>query len=99
LHLFYTRMGDRPERILHATVDLDGDWMGWRASDPVTLMAPDLPWEGAGLALEVSVMGGLEHRARELRDPCVFIDADGAAYLLYCGAGESGIGIAKLSGL
>jgi hypothetical protein len=47
LHLFYTRMGDRPERILHCTVDLRGDWMGWRASDPVTLLEPELPWEGA----------------------------------------------------
>jgi hypothetical protein len=99
LHLFYTRMGDRPELIFHAIVDLGGDWMRWQASTQVTLLAPDLPWEGAALALERSVMGGLEHRVRELRDPCVFIDDDGAAYLLYCGAGESGIGIAKLSGL
>lgn len=99
LHLFYTRMGDRPERILHSTVELRGDWIGWKASDPVTLLEPELPWEGADLSLEISVMGGLDRRARELRDPCVFADADGAAYLLYCGAGESGIGIATLDGL
>jgi hypothetical protein len=99
LHLFYTRMGDRPERILHSTVELRGDWIGWTASDPVTLLEPELPWEGADLPLETSVMGGLDHRARELRDPCVFTDADGTAYLLYCGAGESGIGIARLAGL
>lgn len=99
VHLLYTRMGDRPERILHATVDLRGDWLGWQASAPVTLLAPELPWEGADLPLETSIMGGLERRARQLRDPCVFADADGSTYLLYCGGGESGIGIARLTGL
>ena len=91
-------MGDRPERILHSTVDLRGDWIGWKPSDPVTLLEPELPWEGAELPLETSVMGGLDRRVRELRDPCVFVDADGAAYLLYCGAGESGIGIPDSTG-
>ena len=65
----------------------------------MTRLEPELPWEGADLPLETSVMGGLESRARELRDPCVFVDADGATYLLYCGAGESGIGIARLEEL
>jgi hypothetical protein len=41
-------------------------------------------------------MGGERHRVRELRDACVFDDTDGETYLLYCGAGQSGIGIAKL---
>ncbi len=77
-------------------VDLRGDWMGWKASDPRTLLEPELPWEGADLPLETSIMGGLDGRARELRDPCVFVDEDGLTYLLYCGAGESGIGIARL---
>ncbi|MFQ5565424.1 MAG: hypothetical protein ACE5EU_03580 [Paracoccaceae bacterium] len=99
LHLFYTRMGDRPERILHSTVDLRGDWLGWQAAAPATLLEPELPWEGVDLPLETSIMGGLECRARELRDPCVFTDADGTTYLLYCGGGESGIGIARISGL
>jgi hypothetical protein len=31
-----------------------------------------------------------------LRDPGIFVDADGQAYLLYSVAGESGIGIAEL---
>ena len=38
-------------------------------------------------------------RVRELRDPGVFEDAAGEKYLLYCGAGESGIGLAAISGL
>lgn len=99
LHMLYTRMGDRPESILHSTVDLTGDWLGWSASEPRVLMAPELPWEGAELPLKTSVMGGVDRPVRELRDPCVFVDDNGAAYLLYCGAGESGIGIARLEGL
>ena len=46
----------------------------------------------------VTVMGAVDRPVHALRDPCVFEDADGKTYLLYCGAGESGIGIAALSG-
>ena len=99
LHVFYTRMGDHPERILHATVDLTRVWTEWAASPPVTVLEPELDWEGAKLPLATSVMGAVDGRVRELRDPCVFEDADGAIYLLYCGGGESGIGIAALAGL
>ena len=72
LHLLYTRMGDRPERILHATVSLHGDWMGWTTAPPTTLLVPELPWEGADLPLEASVMGAVAGPAHALRDPCVF---------------------------
>lgn len=98
-HLFYHRIGDRPECILHATVDMTGDWMGWTASEPRVLLQPELEWEGADLPLETSVMGAAIGRQRELRDPCFFEDEDGSRYLLYCGASESGIGIARLEGL
>ena len=99
LHLLYSRMGDRPERILHSTVSLRGDWLGWTTRPPTTLLSPALPWEGADLPLETSVMGGVAGPVHGLRDPCVFEDADGKTYLLYCGAGESAIGLAALSGL
>jgi beta-xylosidase len=38
-------------------------------------------------------MKGREHA---LRDPAIFVDTDGRAYLLYSVAGEAGIGIAEL---
>ena len=99
LHLLFHRMGDKPERILHATVKMQGDWRDWQASEPTTLLEPVLDWEGADLPLKTSTMGTETTRVRELRDPCIFIDDDGAQYLFYCGAGESGIGVAQLGGL
>ena len=97
LHIFYTRMGDCPERILHATVDLAPDWTEWQVSKPQTVLTAELPWEGGDLPPKTSVMGAIRGKVHELRDPCVFEDADGQLYLLYCGGGETGIGIARLS--
>ncbi len=96
LHLFYTCIGDKPESILHSTLDVNDDWQNWRSGKATVILQPEMQWEGADLPLTKSIMGGLDHRARELRDPCVFTDDDGQTYLLYCGGGESGIGIATL---
>jgi hypothetical protein len=72
--------------------------MDWTAAAPQILLQPELEWEGADLPLQTSVMGAATGRLRELRDPCYYEDADGQRYLLYCGASESGIGIARLEG-
>jgi hypothetical protein len=76
---------------------MQGDWREWQATEPVTLLEPELDWEGADLPLKTSTIGTETTRVHQLRDPCVFMDEDGAGYLFYCGAGESGIGVAKLS--
>ena len=99
LHVFYTPKGERPANILHVEVDLTRHWTDWVASDSVTVLGPDLDWEGAGLPLETPTRGAADRRVRELRDPCVFEDVAGKTYLLYSGAGESGIGLAAISGL
>ncbi|MDE2486324.1 MAG: hypothetical protein KGO51_02915, partial [Alphaproteobacteria bacterium] len=95
LHVFWTRVGDAPERIYASTVDLQGDWSGWRASGPVEVLRPERDWEGAGLPLEPSWRSAIAHPVNQLRDPCVFEDA-GRTYLLYAVQGEHGIGIAEL---
>ncbi|MEM7408349.1 MAG: hypothetical protein AAF458_23875 [Pseudomonadota bacterium] len=96
LFVLFTRMGDAPERLLYCAVDMRGDWMTWRAGECRELLAPEFDWEGADLPVAVSTMGAERHRVRELRDPCVFVDG-AETYLFYCGAGESAIGLARLT--
>ena len=98
LHVFWTRIGDAPERIYHRTLSLTGDWADWRLSEATEILRPELAWEGAELPVEASRPGAVEGPVNALRDPCVFED-DGRVYLLYAGAGESALGLAELSGL
>ncbi|WP_439577724.1 hypothetical protein [Elioraea sp.] len=95
LFVFWTRVGDAPEHILVSTIDLDGDWTGWTAGAAAALLRPELDWEGAGLPIEPSFRGAINHRVNQLRDPAVF-EEDGRLYLLYAVAGEAGIAIAEL---
>lgn len=95
LHVFYTRAGDAPERILHATVDLTGDWTTWAESEAVEVLRPERDWEGADLPVEPSSRGSVSVPVNQLRDPAVF-EADGRVYLLYSVAGERGIALARV---
>jgi hypothetical protein len=96
LHVFWTRVGDAPERIYVSTVDLTGDWMSWRASDPVELLRPERPWEGADAPLSPSYRSAVAVPANQLRDPAIFEEA-GRTWLLYAVQGERGIAIAELA--
>jgi hypothetical protein len=96
LHIYYTNAGDRPESILHTTIDLRPDWLEWQAGEPTLFLQPEAEWEGANLPLEASARGSIDQPARQLRDPCIF-EQDGRVYLLYACAGESGIAICEIS--
>jgi len=98
LHLLFHRIGDAPESILHASVDLQGDWREWRCGPITTLLQPELDWEGGNLPITPSKIGAVYGVARQLRDPCIFEDTDGQTYLFYVGGGETGIGIARIDG-
>ena len=98
LHVFYSDVGDRPERIKHATVDLSEDWSGWVASEPRTVLAPDEDYEGAHLPLARSERGSANGAVRQLRDPALLEDGDDV-FLFYSVAGESGIAGARIIGL
>lgn len=97
LEVFYTNVGDCPERILLSRIDLRPDWWQWRAERPVTVLEPETHYEGAHLPLEPSVRGWAPRPVRQLRDPALF-EEDGRLFLLYSVAGESGIAIAELVG-
>lgn len=96
LDVFWTRVGDAPERIYVSTVDLRGDWMGWRAGPAVEVLRPERAWEGANLPVAPSYRSATFAPANQLRDPAIFEDR-GRAYLLYSVQGEGGIAIAELS--
>lgn len=96
LEVYYTSIGDSPERIFRTTVPLKGDWKTWKSTEPVEVLRPTEEWEGAKLPLVTSKAGAVKGKENALRDPAVFVDADGKAYLLYSVAGESGIAIARI---
>lgn len=95
LRVFYTQVGDVPERILLSTVALADDWRGWTASEPVVVLEPELPYEGGDLPREPSKRGLVAEPVCQLRDPAIFRE-DGRTYLLYAVAGEHGIAVAEL---
>lgn len=98
LYIFFTKVGDAPERILYSQMDISSDdWNDWKVSPPKELLRPELEWEGANLDKVPSMRGEMGVQVNQLRDPDIFKDADGQLYLLYTGAGEQAIGIARLS--
>lgn len=95
LWVFWTQVGDAPERILLSRVDLRGDWRGWKDGPPTEILRPERPWEGADAPLIPSIRSTAYGRVNQLRDPAILED-DGRAYLFYAVGGESGIAVAEL---
>jgi hypothetical protein len=96
LLVFWTQVGDVPERILLSRIDLREPWEAWQTSEPIEVLRPEREWEGADAPLEPSVRSVAYGRVNQLRDPAIF-EEDGRTYLLYAVAGESGIGIAEVT--
>lgn len=95
LLIFFSRIGDEPERLLLSRMRLTDDWTKWTPSEPVPVLKPELDYEGADLPQKPSRMGGAKGPLHELRDPAIYQEG-GKTYLLYSVAGERGIAIAEL---
>jgi len=95
LWVFWTQVGEAPERILLSRIDLTGDWRNWKDSAPVEILRPERSWEGADAPLVPSVRSTAYGQVNQLRDPAVF-EENGRVYLLYAVAGENGIAIAEI---
>lgn len=99
LTVYFSRGGDLPEHLMCAEARLTGDWKTWRLSRPVTVLRPEMDYEGANMPLGPPTNQGMQKMPRplfhELRDPCVF-RAEGKTYLFYSVAGERGIAGARL---
>ena len=96
LHVFFTAIGDAPERVMWSTIDLTGDWMAWRASDPVEILRPAAAYECVNLPDAPSEAGDIAVPARQIRDPFVFEEVN-RAYLFYAICGEQGIAAAEIT--
>jgi hypothetical protein len=98
LTIFFTRVGDAPERILYLPVQLADDPQLWKAPfEPIDLLRPEFAFEGADLPVQPSQPGAVHGAECALRDPYHFRDVDGSEYLLYSVKGEKGIAIARLA--
>lgn len=95
LYVFFTAIGDAPERIMMSTIDLTADWGAWRTSPPVEVLRPETRYECADLPAEPSLAGDVEGKVRQMRDPFVFEEA-GRAVLFYSSCGEQGIAAATI---
>jgi hypothetical protein len=95
LWVFWTQVGEAPERILLSRIDLTGDWHSWKETAPIEMLRPEHSWEGADAPLVPSVRSTAYGQVNQLRDPAIF-EENGRVYLLYAAAGESGIAIAEV---
>ncbi len=95
LSVYYSRIGDCPERILVSQIRLTPDWTTWRASPAQDVLSPEMEYEGVKLPLKPSETSLAPGPVRELRDPAIFREGS-RTYLLYSISGESGIAIAEL---
>ncbi len=95
LWVYYSNIGDAPERILRSRIDLKPDWRSWTASTPEPVLSPELDYEGVNVPLKKSLAGASKSPENALRDPAIFVEDD-RVYLLYSVAGEAGIAIARV---
>lgn len=95
LDIYYSCIGDRPERIKRTTIDLKAEWDDWRGAAPVEVIQSEKPWEGVNEPLVPSDGGSMHEPVHELRDPYVH-EEDGHVYLFYSVAGEQGIALAEI---
>jgi len=95
LHVFFTAIGDAPERVLMSTIDLTADWHTWHATPPVEVLQPEREYECANLLNAPSAAGDVDVPVRQLRDPFVF-EEGGRLTLFYTTCGEQGIAAATL---
>lgn len=94
LVIYYSRVGDAPERIVRSTVDLSGDWKDWEPSKAEDVLSPSFDYEGGNHPVRASRHGSATNVA-QLRDPAIFNEG-GRKFLYYSGEGEETISGAEI---
>jgi hypothetical protein len=95
LVVYYSQIGDAPERIYLSSMRLGDVVETWVAEDKELVIEPQTAWEGANLPLVPSHAGAARGPENGLRDPAIFL-WNGRTFILYSAAGESSIGIAEI---
>ena len=44
--MFWSQVGDVPERILMSTIDRSVDWREWRETESIDVLCLERPWKG-----------------------------------------------------
>lgn len=95
-YVFWTRVGDTPERILVSRLETNRDWLQWSMGEATELHRAVKAWEGGDLEPRPSQYGAIMQRVNQLRDPAIYQE-NGKIYLLYSIAGEQGVAIGELN--
>ncbi len=96
--IFFSAIGEAPEKIMLSTIALNPDWHTWKASPAIEVLAPHEKYECSDLPVMPSKAGESEGKENALRDPALF-EEDGKVYLFYTVCGEQGIGGADVTSL
>ena len=88
--LFFTRVGDAPERILVATLRANNGDLEWPPTEASSLLAPTVE-EGGGVPVAPSKRGGVNQRVHQLRDPAALLCCGARTFLFWAFGGEQGI--------
>ncbi len=96
IDVFFSAIGDAPERILYTTIPLKGDWTRWQATTYEEVLTPQAGCECSEMSVAPSERGEIYGPARQLRDPALFLEG-GNVYLLYTVCGEQGVAGAEIT--
>ena len=97
LAIYYSNVGDAPERIKRTVVRLDRPWREWSGEAFEEILRSETSREGVDEPVERSRGGSSRTPVHQLRDPFLFVE-DTRTFLLYTIAGEFGIGLTELPG-
>lgn len=96
IDVFFSAIGDAPEKILHTTIPMMGDWTQWRATAYEEVLTPQTKYECPEMPTAPSKSGEIHGPAKQLRDPALFLEG-GKVYLFYTVCGEQGVGGAEIT--
>lgn len=96
LEVFFTKIGDKPERIYRGILNLSNNEKNWKVTKIKEILRPTKVYEGSKIKLEKSEPGPSKKIENAVRDPYILND-ENKTYLFYSVKGEKGIALAKIN--